>query len=151
MSIWFQSDLTLEKINAWGKGNMIEHIGIEFTAIGENWLQATMPVDSRTRQTYGFLHGGASVTLAETVGSVASALVIDPETRICVGLEVNANHIRTTVSGSVMATAHPVHLGQGTHVWDIRIQDGESKLLCISRLTVAILQKNKGPQPGLSF
>lgn len=141
MSIWFKQHLTLEDISRWRKGNMVEYIGIEFTAAGDTWLQAKMPVDNRTRQAYGFLHGGASVTLAETIGSVASALVIDPEKYYCVGLEINANHIRTALAGWVTGTCQPLHLGGSTHVWDIKIEDDQNRLICISRLTVAILQK----------
>jgi 1,4-dihydroxy-2-naphthoyl-CoA hydrolase len=100
-----------------------------------------MPVDGRTKQPYGLLHGGASVALAETVGSVASALVVDHSKFLCVGLEINANHIRSAREGTVTATCKPVHLGAATHVWDIRINDAKGKLVCISRLTVAILER----------
>src|SRR5882757_207708 len=100
-----------------------------------------MPVDDRTRQPYGLLHGGASATLAETLGSVASAYVIDMKQYYCVGLEINANHIRPAREGFVYGTAIPLHLGRTTHVWDIRIYDAQEKLVCVSRLTVAILKK----------
>lgn len=120
---------------------MADHLGIEFTEIGENYLKARMPVDHRTLQPYGLLHGGASAALAETLGSVASACVIDTEQFICVGLEINANHIRGVRNGFVYGTASPLHLGQTTHVWDIRILDDHDKLVCVSRLTVAILKK----------
>src|ERR1700709_406132 len=99
---------------------MAEHLGIEWVEIGENFLKAKMPVDHRTLQPYGLLHGGASATLAETLGSVASAFVIDPELSICVGLEINANHIRGTRSGYVYGTMIPLHIGGSTHVWDIK-------------------------------
>ena len=131
----------MDDINSLGKNTMGEYIGIEFTELGENFLKAKMPVDHRTRQPYGLLHGGASCVLAETLGSIASALVIDQSKFICVGLEINANHIRSARSGYVSGTASPIHLGNSTHVWDIRIHDEENKLVCISRLTVAILAK----------
>jgi 1,4-dihydroxy-2-naphthoyl-CoA hydrolase len=114
---------------------------MQFSEIGENYLKATMPVDHRTHQPYGLLHGGASAALAETLGSVSSALVIDQEKFICVGIEINANHIRSVRSGIVTGTCTPIHIGATTHVWDIRIHDERNKLVCISRLTVAILKK----------
>lgn len=120
---------------------MGEHLGMEWVDIGPDFLSMRMPVDHRTHQPYGLLHGGASCALAETVGSVASHLVIDTEKFICVGLEINANHVRGVRSGFVTGTATPLHLGSTTHVWDIKIKDDAGKLVCISRLTVAILQK----------
>jgi 1,4-dihydroxy-2-naphthoyl-CoA hydrolase len=141
MSIWFKKDLSLADFSGIGKNTMGEFIGIQFSAIGDDFLSATMPVDDRTKQPYGLLHGGASAALAETIGSVASALVIDQSKFICVGLEINANHIRSARSGFVTANCKPIHLGSTTHVWDIRITDEENKLICISRLTVAILPK----------
>jgi 1,4-dihydroxy-2-naphthoyl-CoA hydrolase len=139
--IWFKKDLQLHEITHLGKGTMGEHVGIEFTALGPDFLKGHMPVDARTRQPYGLLHGGASCVLAETLGSVASAMVIDPEKFICVGLEINANHIRGVREGLVTGTATPLHLGSSTHVWDIKIHDEREKLVCVSRLTVAILKK----------
>ncbi len=141
--IWFNDQLSLEDLSKLGKGTMGEYIGIEFTEVGENYIKATMPVDHRTIQPYGLLHGGASCVLAETVGSIASALVIDQSQFICVGLEINANHIRSARKGLVIARATPLHLGKTTHVWDIRITDQQEQLVCISRLTVAILEKRK--------
>ena len=120
---------------------MGEHLGIQFSELGDNYLKATMPVDHRTRQPYGLLHGGASLALAETVGSVASALVIDHSNYMCVGLEINGNHIRAAKEGLVTGTCTPIHLGASTHVWDIKIHDEKNKLVCISRLTVAILKR----------
>jgi len=114
---------------------------MEFTEIGENFLKAKMTVDHRTCQPYGILHGGASAALAETLGSVASAHVVDMKRYYCVGLEINANHIRPVKEGYVYGTATPLHLGKTTHVWDIRIHDEREKLVCVSRLTVAILQQ----------
>jgi 1,4-dihydroxy-2-naphthoyl-CoA hydrolase len=140
MSIWFNQSLSLDHLHSFGKGTMTEHIGIEFTDLGENFLKARMPVDHRTRQVYGILHGGASATLAETVGSVASAMVLNPATHFCVGLEINANHIRSVRQGFVNAVATPLHLGGSTHIWDIKLFDDQEKLVCVSRLTVAILK-----------
>jgi 1,4-dihydroxy-2-naphthoyl-CoA hydrolase len=112
-----------------------------FSEIGDNYLKGTMPVDHRTKQPYGLLHGGASVALAETLGSVASALVVDHSKYMCVGLEINANHIGSARNGFVTGTASPIHLGKSTHVWDIKIHDENQKLICISRLTVAIIKR----------
>ena len=139
--IWFKKDITLTDIQPLGKNNMAEHLGIEFMEIGENHLKGRMPVDHRTNQPYGLLHGGASCVLAETLGSIASALMIDTENFICVGLEINANHVRSARSGYVTGTTTPIHIGGSTHVWDIRIHDEQDKLVCVSRLTVAILPK----------
>jgi 1,4-dihydroxy-2-naphthoyl-CoA hydrolase len=141
MSIWFNKSLTVEKLQTFAKDTMNEYIGIELTELGENHLKATMPVDHRTRQAYGLLHGGASVTLAETVGSVASVMVVDPEKYYCVGVEINANHIRSVKEGFVTAIASPLHLGNSTHVWDIKIYEENEKLVCVSRLTVAVLKR----------
>ncbi|MFC4230910.1 hotdog fold thioesterase [Parasediminibacterium paludis] len=138
--IWYNQAVTLADIAHLGKNTHGEHLGIQFSEIGPDYLKATMPVDNRTRQPYGLLHGGASVALAETVGSVASALVINHETMMCVGLEINANHLRGVKEGLVTATATPLHIGAGTHVWDIKIHDEKEHLICISRLTVAILK-----------
>ena len=141
MAIWFDKAIGLQQMQEFAANTMNEYIGIQLTEMGDDFLKATMPVDRRTRQAYGLLHGGASATLAETVGSIASAMVIDQENYFCVGLEINANHIRSARQGMVTGTAKPVHLGNSTHVWDIRITDEGDKLICISRLTVAILQK----------
>ncbi len=140
-TIWFIKNLTLAQIikHNLNAATMGTHLGMEFVALGPNYLQMSMPVDERTKQPYGLLHGGASCALAETVGSVASALVIDTSKQICVGLEINANHIRATKKGKVIATATKIHLGSTTHVWDIKIHDENEKLVCVSRLTVAIL------------
>lgn len=139
--IWHNKKIQHEDIQPLSKGTIAEVIGIEFTEIGPSFLKGRMPVDSRTHQPYGLLHGGASCVLAETLGSVASALVIDQTKFICVGLEINANHVRGVRHGYVTGTATPIHIGATTHVWDIRIHDEREKLVCISRLTVAILPK----------
>ena len=141
MSIWFDPNVTAKELHSLGVNTMAELIGIEFTEVGDNYLKAKMPVDHRTQQPYGLLHGGASATLAETLGSVASALVIDQSRYNCVGLEINANHIRSIRQGFVFGTCSPLHIGASTHVWDIRITNEEGKLVCISRLTVAIMRK----------
>lgn len=139
--IWFQQNIQPQDLQPLGNDTIAEQIGIEFTELGPDFLKGRMPVDHRTHQPYGLLHGGASCVLAETLGSVASALVIDQSKFICVGLEINANHIRSVRSGFVTGTASPIHIGATTHVWDIRIVDEREKLVCISRLTVAILPK----------
>jgi len=141
MSIWKDPAVTTARINALGHNTMADFLGIEFMDIGDNFLKARMPVNERTRQPYGLLHGGASAVLAETLGSVASALVIDPEQFICVGLEINANHVKGVREGYVFGTVVPLHIGGTTHVWDIRIIDSQENLVCVSRLTVAILKK----------
>ena len=140
-SIWFKKDLSLTDFVNLGEKTMGEYIGISFSELGTDYLKATMPVDHRTKQPYGLLHGGASCVLAETLGSVASAMVIDPDKFICVGLEINANHIRSARSGIVTGITKPIHIGASTHVWDIKIYDEREKLVCVSRLTVAILKK----------
>jgi 1,4-dihydroxy-2-naphthoyl-CoA hydrolase len=141
--IWFSLDISLDQLNENAANTMGPYLGMEFTEIGPDYLRAMMPVDHRTIQPYGLLHGGASAALAETVGSVASALVIDQQKLICVGLEINANHLRGVKEGYVHAIAKPLHLGGTTHVWDIRITDDQHKLVCVSRLTVAILPKRE--------
>lgn len=122
---------------------MAEFLELKWEEIGEDYLKLSMPVNAKTRQPYGFLHGGASCVLAETIGSVASALVIDRSKFYCVGLEINANHLRSVTEGKVTAVAKPLHLGRTTHVWDIKIYDDHERLFCVSRLTVAILHAEK--------
>lgn len=138
MSIWFKP-YRLDEIN-YRKG-LAAHLAIEFTEIGEDFLRARMPVDDRTRQPFGLLHGGASVVLAETMGSIGAHLVVDPEKFQCVGQEINANHIRAVKDGFVTGTARPVHIGKRSHVWEIRIVDEPGRLVCISRLTMAVLDR----------
>jgi 1,4-dihydroxy-2-naphthoyl-CoA hydrolase len=138
-SIWKRTTLNPAEL-AWGKGRSLSnHLGIIVTEIGDDYITATMPVDERTMQPHGRLHGGASVVLAETVGSMAANFTLDPAEQIAVGLEINANHIRTVQGGMVQATARPDALGRTTQVWSIRIVDDEQRLVCISRLTMAIL------------
>jgi len=141
MPIWFKNEFSLDKLTGMSAGTMAEYLGIEWVEVGENFLKAKMPVDHRTKQPYGLLHGGASCVLAETIGSVASALVIDQSKAYCVGIEINANHIRSARSGFVTGIGTPLHLGATTHVWDIKIYDERDKLVCVSRLTVAVLKR----------
>jgi 1,4-dihydroxy-2-naphthoyl-CoA hydrolase len=141
--IWFDKQLTLDQFSNIGKNTMAEYLGIEWLELGPNYMKAKMPVDHRTRQPYGLLHGGASCVLAETIGSVASAMVIDHAKFICVGLEINANHVRSARQGYVTGIATPLHLGSNTHVWDIKIYDEIEKLVCVSRLTVAIIPRKE--------
>ena len=141
MSIWFKKDLTIADISLLGKQTMSDYIGIEWKELGEDFLKATMPVDHRTKQPYGLLHGGASCVLAESIGSLASAMVVDHSRYYCVGLEINANHIRSARDGFVTGIARPLHIGSSTHVWDIKIYDGNEKLVCVSKLTVAVIAR----------
>ena len=138
MSIWFQK-ISIDDLSGIFANTMAETLKMEWVEIGSDFLKLSMPVKNSTRQPYGFLHGGASCALAETIGSAGSALVIDREKYYCVGLEINANHLRSVKEGKVIATAKPLHLGKSTHVWDIKINDENGKLVCVSRLTVAIL------------
>jgi 1,4-dihydroxy-2-naphthoyl-CoA hydrolase len=140
-TIWFSEGLTLEQIKPLGKNTMGEYIGIEWTELGDNFIKARMPVDHRTKQPYGLLHGGASCVLSETIGSVASAMVVDHSKFVCVGLEINANHVRSARTGFVTGVATPLHLGANTHVWDIKIYDELEKMVCVSRLTVAVIPR----------
>ena len=135
--IW-RRETTLEALNAMSAGNMVEHVGIVFTRIGDNELEATMPVDNRTRQPFGLLHGGASVVLAETLGSVAGYLCTEGEQKI-VGLEVNANHLRSAREGNVRGVCKAVHVGHRHQVWQIEISDEQGRLCCTSRLTTAVV------------
>jgi 1,4-dihydroxy-2-naphthoyl-CoA hydrolase len=118
---------------------MIRHCGIEFTEVGDNYIKASMPVDERTQQPYGLLHGGASVVLAETLGSVAASLCVDLSTQRVVGLEINANHIKGAREGHVIGTVRPVHIGGKTQIWEIHIHNEAHQLVCISRITMAVL------------
>lgn len=142
MAIWFKKDLTLNDIRQVFFQGMASYLDMEWEEVGEDYLKMSMPVTDKVKQPYGLLHGGGSCALAETVGSVASALVIDTTKYSCVGLEINANHIRSARSGKVTATCTPLHTGKSTHVWDIKIHDEFNKLCCISRLTVAIIAKS---------
>jgi len=136
----FLGKVTLDELNSMSKGTIAEHIGIVFTEIGADYLVAKMPVDHRTMQPMKLLHGGASVVLAETLGSVASYLTVeDPTKQKVVGLEINANHVKAVHNGEVYGKVTPIHIGRSTHIWDIRLTTPEGKLVCISRLTTAVL------------
>jgi 1,4-dihydroxy-2-naphthoyl-CoA hydrolase len=137
----FNKYISLESLNKLSQNTMAERIGIEFTAIGEDHLEAKMPVDARTHQPFGLLHGGASVALAETMGSVAAHFCVDVHTQFCVGLDINANHVRGVKDGFVYGTARPLHIGKKTQVWEIKIVNETKELVCISRLTMAVLDK----------
>lgn len=143
MSIWFDKELSVEKLKPLGKDTMSEYLGIEWVEVGPDYIKARMPVDHRTNQPYGLLHGGASCVLAETVGSIASAMAVDHSQFYCVGIEINANHVRSARQGFVTGIATPLHLGATTHVWDIKIYDEKDKLVCVSRLTVAVISRKK--------
>lgn len=136
--IWFR-DYTLDELNDRPKNHMGALLGIEFTSLGEDFIEARMPVDERTHQPAGILHGGASVVLAETLGSIASNMIIDSSKYAGVGLEVNANHLRPVASGFVTGICKPLHIGAKTHVWEIKMVNDRGKMNCISRLTVAII------------
>ena len=135
----FRHPVSIDALNALNRDTLMERIGIVLTAAGEDWLQATMPVDAGTRQPYGLLHGGASVALAETLGSTAAMLTLDPTQELTVGLDINANHVRGVRSGTVTGTARPLHIGRTTQVWEIRIENEDGSLVCISRLTMAVV------------
>jgi len=138
MAIWFRP-YTIADLMQYRRNTMVEHLGIEITEIGEDYLRGTMPVDNRTRQAMGLLHGGASVALSETLGSIATSMVLDRSKHGCVGLEINANHLRAARSGVVTGTARPVHLGRSVQVWQTEIVDAAGKPVCLSRLTMYVL------------
>ncbi|WP_022941283.1 hotdog fold thioesterase [Psychromonas hadalis] len=141
MSIW-KKESSLARLNLISENTIIALLGIEYTQIGDDFLQATMPVDSRTHQPHGLLHGGASVVLAETLGSVAGNLAVSSD-KVCVGLEVNANHLRSMKSGVVTGTATAIRLGRTVHVWQIEIHNEKQQLICTSRLTLAVIDRPK--------
>ena len=145
-SIFF-TPITVEEINSTQiiEGQMARYLGIEMTEIGSDFMTAKMPVDHRTIQRIGILHGGASLALAETVGSIAASYCVDRSLFYIVGQEINANHIRPVKSGFVYATATPLHLGKTSHVWDIKVKNEEGKLTCVSRFTVAVQKKDPAP------
>ena len=140
MSIWFQRFST-EEIRALQRGTMDEHLGVEIVSIGPDHLSARMPVNERTVQPHGILHGGASAALAETLGSIGGSMVVDPERYQVIGQEINANHIRSVREGHVHGTARPIHLGRRSQVWAIEIVDDRKRLVCVSRLTLAVIER----------
>lgn len=137
----FQTNASLEALNDWGKDSMTDFLDIRFTSIGEDYLEATMPVVNKTKQPLGLLHGGANVVLAETLGSAAASLTIDHQSQYCVGLEINANHLKSVKEGFVRGIAKPIHLGKKTQVWEIKIYTDQDVLSCISRITLAVIDK----------
>jgi 1,4-dihydroxy-2-naphthoyl-CoA hydrolase len=143
MSIW-RTTATPEELNQRGSRTMPGFLGIRVTEIGPDFLRATMPVNERTHQPFGVLHGGASVALAETVGSLAAMLSVDPSYMV-LGQDINANHLRSISSGLVTATARPFHLGRSSHVWHIEIRDEQERLVCVSRLTMAVVERRTQP------
>ncbi len=138
MPIWRDS-VPLEVLQQRSQSTLVSHLGIEFIEVGDDYLKARMPVDARTHQPARMLHGGASVALAETLASWAATFVVDREKNHCVGLEINANHVRAIGSGWVIGTARPLHLGRSTQIWEVRITDESDRLVCISRVTMAVL------------
>jgi len=151
MSIWYRP-YTLEELDRQSRNCMVEHLDIRFAEIGPDYLRATMPADHRTFQPFGLLHGGASLTLAETLGSVGANCCVDTSRFYCVGQEINANHLRVVRGGRVTGTARPIHLGTRSQVWEIRIEDEKGKLACISRFTVAVVEaaQPKGLAEGVA-
>jgi len=144
MSIWFgtgENFPDVAQLNQFGRRSLVEHLDIRVTEVGDDFLAGTMPVDARTHQPFGLLHGGASVALAETLGSLAATLCVDSTRFSCVGQEINANHIRAVSSGHVTGIAKPIHIGKRSHVWEIRIVSERGELVCIARLTVFVLER----------
>ena len=141
-TIWHRP-FDVKALNEMPGESMVTHLDIIFTEVGPDYLKADMPVDGRTMQPFGILHGGASAALAETVGSVGANACVDRETKHCVGLEVNANHLRAVREGKVTATGRPLHIGRSTQVWEIRIEDDAERLICVSRLTLAVVDKKQ--------
>ncbi len=137
----FNPNVTTETLNKMSVNTMVTHLGIEFTRIGEDFIEARMPVDQRTHQPLGLLHGGASVVLAETLGSVAATCCVDMSKQYCVGLEINANHIKSVREGFVTGITRPVHVGKKTQVWEIKIINEQNELVCVSRITMAVIDK----------
>jgi 1,4-dihydroxy-2-naphthoyl-CoA hydrolase len=137
----FEPNISLEILNSWGENTMTDFLEIKFTEIGEDYLEATMPVCAKTKQPLGLLHGGANVVLAETLGSVAATLTLDRSKQYCVGLEINANHLKSVKEGIVRGITKPIHLGKKTQVWEVKIYTEQGDLSCISRITMAVIDK----------
>ncbi len=140
MSLW-KSSIDLDQINAFSRNTLVEHLGMRVIEVGDDFVRGTMPVDARTHQPFGLLHGGASVALAESLGSLAANLCCEPEKEMAVGLEINANHVRAVTHGVVVGTARALHVGRTTQLWEIRIEDDQARLVCISRLTMAVVPR----------
>lgn len=137
----FKKNVDLDFLNKLGKNTMVDFLGIKFIKVGDDFLEATMPVNERTKQPLGLLHGGANMVLAETLGSIASTLVMETDKQYCVGLEINGNHLKSVKSGIVRGITKPIHLGKKTQVWEIKIFSEREELTCISRITLAVLDK----------
>jgi 1,4-dihydroxy-2-naphthoyl-CoA hydrolase len=142
----FRPDITIEHIKTMSEHTMVDHLGIEYLELGKDFIRARMPVDHRTVQPLRMLHGGASVALAETLGSFAANITVDIEKQYCVGLEINANHIKSVSGGYVYGITKPIHIGKNTQVWEIRISNEEGELVCISRITMAVLNRVQPPE-----
>ena len=140
----FAVEVNPEQLQGMSQNTLIERLGIEFLEIGQDYIKGKMPVDHRTHQPLGLLHGGASVALAETLGSVAASLMVDPAKQYCVGLEINANHVKSARDGFVYGLAKPLHVGKRTQIWEIRVTNEADELVCISRITLAVMDKKKG-------
>jgi 1,4-dihydroxy-2-naphthoyl-CoA hydrolase len=151
MAIWFADNPSIEDARASQQGLLAPHLGIEFTEFGPDYLRGTMPVAAHTQQPMGYLHGGASLVLAETLGSVAANFVVDRTRQRCLGQEINANHLRPVADGLVTGTARPFHLGARSQVWGIEIRDSRERLVCISRLTVAVVEWRGNPEDRKSW
>lgn len=147
VSIWFKKP-SIKEVNSWGEGTIAEHIGIEITEIGDDYIEGTMPADQRTFQPYKLVHGGANVVLAETLGSIGGMLTLNPDEYYCVGQEVNANHLRAVRSGVVTGRAEQIYCGRRSQVWEIKLLDDKNKLTCISRLTLAIVENKLNEEPS---
>jgi 1,4-dihydroxy-2-naphthoyl-CoA hydrolase len=137
----FEPNISLEILNSWGENTMTDFLDIKFTKIGNDYLEATMPVSPKTKQPLGLLHGGANIVLAETLGSVAATLVVDSSKQYCVGLEINANHLKSVKGGTVRGITKPIHIGKKTQVWEVKIYTEQGDLSCISRITMAVIDK----------
>src|SRR5574337_2235567 len=142
MTIWLKP-VSVDDLNQYQQQTLVTHLGIRYTEVGEDYLKATMPVDARTKQPAGILHGGASATLAETLGSTGANLVVDRTKTLCVGLALNCNHVRAMRAGQVTGTARPLHIGRTTPVWEIKITDDRDRLVCASRITMAVLDRTR--------
>lgn len=138
----FRPDITLDHLKEMSRNTMVDHLGIEYLELGSDYIRASMPVDHRTVQPMRMLHGGASVALAETLGSFAANISVDIEKQYCVGLEINANHIKSVSKGMVYGITKPIHIGKKTQVWEIKITNEAKELVCISRITMAVLERN---------
>ncbi len=137
----FREGVSVESVNARHHNTMVDHLGIEIIEVGKDFMVGKMPVDHRTKQPLGLLHGGASVALAETLGSVAASCVVDLDKQYCVGLEINANHIKSATEGFVYGTTRPIHIGRKTQIWEIKIRNEKDQLTCISRITMAVMDR----------